>query len=210
MLLSLLVGMVPPWRLRQPTRHGFNSIGLPGTNDNDIPSLHGCHDRWRHGLHDGNGRDDKIRDTASSHHRVFIVNVRPQPVTYRWRVGVAQADATLASKHLRCRRNATGFQAVGESGKDYGLVVAAEGVMTATTNSSGWNWRSMVTSTSANGCFGSHAAGRHANCFLTGAGLPLGSEAVHHLEGSVLAVGIETARLLHTTSFDLFEEFCQG
>ena len=56
------------------TRHGYNAIGLPGSIDNDIPYTDytigfdtACNTAME--------AIDKIRDTATSHQRVFVVNV---------------------------------------------------------------------------------------------------------------------------------------
>ena len=58
------------------TEHGYNAIGLPGSIDNDIPYTDytigfdtACNTAM--------DAIDKIRDTATSHQRVFIVNVTP-------------------------------------------------------------------------------------------------------------------------------------
>ncbi|WP_240409800.1 ATP-dependent 6-phosphofructokinase, partial [Lactobacillus iners] len=56
------------------TEHGYNAIGLPGSIDNDIPYTDytigfdtACNTAME--------AIDKIRDTATSHQRVFVVNV---------------------------------------------------------------------------------------------------------------------------------------
>ena len=56
------------------TRHGYNAIGLPGSIDNDIP-----YTDYTIGFDTACSTAmeaiDKIRDTATSHQRVFVVNV---------------------------------------------------------------------------------------------------------------------------------------
>ena len=115
------------------TRRGFNSIGLPGTIDNDIPYTEATigYDTACMTAMDA---IDKIRDTASSHHRVFIVNVMGRNCgDIAMRVGVAcGADAiVIPEKPYDVKEIADRLKAAQERGKDHGLVVVAEGVMTA-------------------------------------------------------------------------------
>ncbi|MCT6891884.1 MAG: ATP-dependent 6-phosphofructokinase, partial [Lactobacillus sp.] len=78
------------------TRLGINSIGLPGTIDNDIP-----YTEYTIGLDTACNTAmqaiDRIRDTASSHHRVFVVNVMGRNCgDIAMRVGLASgADAIV-------------------------------------------------------------------------------------------------------------------
>ncbi len=115
------------------TRLGINSIGLPGTIDNDIP----CTD-YTIGLDTACNTAleaiDKIRDTASSHHRVFIVNVMGRGCgDIAMRVGLASgADAIVVPERPYdikeiARTLTRGFA----EGKDHGIIVLAEGVMDA-------------------------------------------------------------------------------
>ncbi len=56
------------------TEHGYNAVGLPGTIDNDIPYTDFTIG-FDTALTTAVDALDKIRDTASSHQRVFVVEV---------------------------------------------------------------------------------------------------------------------------------------
>ncbi|WP_278955316.1 6-phosphofructokinase [Lactobacillus apis] len=115
------------------TRLGINSIGLPGTIDNDIP----CTD-YTIGLDTACNTAleaiDKIRDTASSHHRVFIVNVMGRGCgDIAMRVGLASgADAIVVPERpYDVKEIAETLKRGFAAGKDHGIIVLAEGVMDA-------------------------------------------------------------------------------
>lgn len=115
------------------TRLGINSIGLPGTIDNDIP----CTD-YTIGLDTACNTAleaiDKIRDTASSHHRVFIVNVMGRGCgDIATRVGLASgADAIVVPERpYDIKEIAQTLTRGFAEGKDHGIIVLAEGVMDA-------------------------------------------------------------------------------
>ncbi|MCO6534951.1 6-phosphofructokinase [Lactobacillus sp.] len=115
------------------TRLGINSIGLPGTIDNDIP----CTD-YTIGLDTACNTAleaiDKIRDTASSHHRVFIVNVMGRGCgDIAMRVGLASgADAIVVPERpYDIKEIAQTLTRGFAEGKDHGIIILAEGVMDA-------------------------------------------------------------------------------
>ena len=115
------------------TKLGFNSIGVPGTIDNDIPgtdftigfdtAVNVCVESL-----------ERITDTARSHQRHFIVEVmgRGAGDIALWAGVSCAADAIIVpeadydipkiAKHLIENR---------KQGKDYGIIVIAEGVMSA-------------------------------------------------------------------------------
>ena len=115
------------------TRLGINSVGLPGTIDNDIPYTEytiGFDSACRTAM----DAIDKIRDTASSHHRVFIVNVMGRDCgDIAMRVGLASgADAIVVpEKPYDVKKIAETLRRGFADGKDHGIVVVAEGVMSA-------------------------------------------------------------------------------
>lgn len=77
---------------------------------------------------------DKIRDTASSHHRVFIVNVMGRECgDIAMRVGVASgADAiVIPERPYDIKEIAETLKRGFADGKDHGIIVLAEGVMAA-------------------------------------------------------------------------------
>lgn len=196
----------------QLTRHGFNSIGLPGTIDNDIPYTDATigYDTACMTAMDA---IDKIRDTASSHHRVFIVNVMGRNCgDIAMRVGVAcGADAiVIPERPYDVEEIANRLKQAQESGKDHGLVVVAEGVMTAD---------QFMAELKKYGDFDVRA---NVLGHMQRGGTPtvsdrvlaskLGSEAVHLLlEGKGgLAVGIENGKVTSHDILDLFDESHKG
>ncbi|GFZ26968.1 6-phosphofructokinase [Lactobacillus corticis] len=115
------------------TRHGINSIGLPGTIDNDIPYTDYTigYDTACETAMDA---IDKIRDTASSHHRVFVVNVMGRECgDIAMRVGVASgADAiVIPERPYDVKEIAESLKRSFAKGKDHGIIVLAEGAMSA-------------------------------------------------------------------------------
>ena len=115
------------------TRHGVNSVGLPGTIDNDIPYTDytiGFDSACRTAM----DAIDKIRDTASSHHRVFVVNVMGRECgDIAMRVGVASgADAiVIPEREYDIEAIANKISENRKNSKEHGLIVLAEGVMGA-------------------------------------------------------------------------------
>ncbi len=115
------------------TRLGINSIGLPGTIDNDIP-----YTEYTIGLDTACNTAmqaiDRIRDTASSHHRVFVVNVMGRNCgDIAMRVGLASgADAIVVpERSYDIKAIAERLKRSFKDGKDNGIIILAEGVMDA-------------------------------------------------------------------------------
>ncbi|MBP2057973.1 6-phosphofructokinase 1 [Lactobacillus colini] len=117
------------------TEHGYNAIGLPGSIDNDIPYTDytigfdtACNTAM--------DAIDKIRDTATSHQRVFIVNVMGRGCgDIALHVGVATgADAiVIPEEKYDIKAIAETLKQGFANGKKHGLVVLAEGVTDAET-----------------------------------------------------------------------------
>ncbi|MCT7717002.1 MAG: 6-phosphofructokinase, partial [Lactobacillus iners] len=115
------------------TEHGYNAIGLPGSIDNDIPYTDytigfdtACNTAME--------AIDKIRDTATSHQRVFVVNVMGRDCgDIALHVGVATgADAIVVpEEEYDIKEIAETLKQGFANGKKHGLVVVAEGVMNA-------------------------------------------------------------------------------
>jgi 6-phosphofructokinase 1 len=116
------------------TRHGFPCVGVPGTIDNDI-----------NGTQSTIGFDtalntvidciDKIRDTATSHERTFIIEVmgRNAGDIALWSGLAAGAETILIPEekfdiHDICGRLKKGQ----ERGKRHSIIVVAEGVASGT------------------------------------------------------------------------------
>ncbi|GET07032.1 6-phosphofructokinase [Ligilactobacillus agilis] len=115
------------------TKHGFNSIGVPGTIDNDIPGTD-----FTIGFDTAVGVAtealDRIIDTARSHQRIFVVEVmgRGAGDIALWSGISAGADAiVIPEREFDAKEIAAKLTDNKKRGKDYGIVVVAEGVMSA-------------------------------------------------------------------------------
>ncbi len=115
------------------TEHGYNAIGLPGTIDNDVPYTDftiGFDTACQTAV----DAIDKIRDTASSHQRVFVVNVMGRDCgdISLWAGVASGADAIVVPEiDYDIKEIAENLKAGFANGKDHGIVVVAEGVMNA-------------------------------------------------------------------------------
>lgn len=111
------------------TEHGYNTIGLPGTIDNDIPFTDFTIG-FDTALNTAVDAIDKIRDTARSHQRVFAVQVmgRFAPDIALWAGVASAADAVIAPGFdYSVKEIANKLKANRANGKDYGIIVIAEG-----------------------------------------------------------------------------------
>lgn len=115
------------------TKHGFNSIGVPGTIDNDIPGTD-----FTIGFDTAVGVAtealDRIIDTARSHQRIFVVEVmgRGAGDIALWSGISAGADAiVIPEREYDIEAIANKISENRKNGKDHGLIVLAEGVMGA-------------------------------------------------------------------------------
>lgn len=115
------------------TKHGFPTIGVPGTIDNDIPGTDytiGFDTAVTTAL----DALDRIRDTATSHVRTFIVEVmgRHAGDIALWagvasgaeKIIVPEVDFDMATLCADIKKSR-------ENGKKHTIIVLAEGVMTA-------------------------------------------------------------------------------
>ncbi|KRL04329.1 6-phosphofructokinase [Liquorilactobacillus oeni] len=115
------------------TQHGFNSIGVPGTIDNDIPGTDftiGFDTAVNVAL----DALDRVNDTATSHQRTFIVEVmgRGAGDIALWAGNAADADAiVIPEREYDIKKIAEKINSNYANGKEHGLVVLAEGVMSA-------------------------------------------------------------------------------
>ena len=115
------------------TEHGYNAIGLPGSIDNDIPYTDYT-SGFDTACNTAMEAIDKIRDTATSHQRVFVVNVMGRDCgDIALHVGVATgADAIVVpEEEYDIKEIAETLKQGFANGKKHGLVVVAEGVMNA-------------------------------------------------------------------------------
>ncbi|MFD1428862.1 MULTISPECIES: 6-phosphofructokinase [Lacticaseibacillus] len=115
------------------TEHGYNAIGLPGTIDNDIPYTDftiGFDTAATTAL----DAIDKLRDTAKSHERTFVVEVmgRGAGDIALW-AGVAggASDIIIPEHDYDVKKVADHLRSQRQRGQKHGIVVIAEGVMSA-------------------------------------------------------------------------------
>lgn len=113
------------------TKLGFPAIGIPGTIDNDIPGT-----EYTIGFDSAVSvaldAIDKISDTAASHGRTFVVEVmgRHAGDIAIWAGVAAGADAIIIPEEgFNLKSVARRVEAGRNSGKDYAMIVLAEGVM---------------------------------------------------------------------------------
>lgn len=113
------------------TRHGYPTVALPGTIDNDIPGTDFCigFDTAINTVLDS---VDKIRDTATSHVRTFIIEVmgRNAGDIALW-TGVAGGAEQIVIPDIdfNMEEIANTIQKGRERGKKHSIIILAEGVM---------------------------------------------------------------------------------
>ncbi|AXY25860.1 6-phosphofructokinase [Suicoccus acidiformans] len=113
------------------TKLGFPAIGIPGTIDNDIPGTEytiGFDSAVTVAL----DAIDKISDTAASHERTFVIEVmgRHAGDIAIWAGVAAGADAIIIPEEsFDMEQVAYTVRAGRRSGKDYSLIILAEGAM---------------------------------------------------------------------------------
>lgn len=113
------------------TKHGFPTVALPGTIDNDIPGTDFCigFDTAINTVLDS---VDKIRDTATSHVRTFIIEVmgRNAGDIALW-TGVAGGaeQIIIPETEFNMEEIAGTIQKGRERGKKHSIIILAEGVM---------------------------------------------------------------------------------
>lgn len=115
------------------TKHGFNSIGVPGTIDNDIPGTDFTIG-FDTAVNVATEALDRINDTATSHQRTFVVEVmgRGAGDIALWAGIAAGADAiVIPERDYDVKAIAEKIKQNKERGKDHALIVIAEGVMSA-------------------------------------------------------------------------------
>ncbi|MDT3390742.1 6-phosphofructokinase [Loigolactobacillus coryniformis] len=115
------------------TEHGYNAIGLPGTIDNDIPYTDftiGFDTAVNTVLESV----DRIRDTATSHERTFVIEVmgRDAGDIALWSGVAGGAEAVIVpEKDFDMQAIADKIRAGRNRGKKHSLIILAEGVMHA-------------------------------------------------------------------------------
>lgn len=113
------------------TKHGYPAVGIPGTIDNDIPGTD-----YTIGFDTASNTVldavDKLRDTATSHVRTFIIEVmgRDAGDIALWAGVAAGADyIVIPEKKFDIKEIAAKITKSRERGKRHCLIMVAEGVM---------------------------------------------------------------------------------
>ncbi|WP_057893612.1 6-phosphofructokinase [Lacticaseibacillus brantae] len=115
------------------TRHGYNAVGLPGTIDNDIPFTDftiGFDTAVNTVLE----AVDRLRDTAASHERTFVVEVmgRGAGDIALWAGVAGGAEDVIIPEHdFDVKAVAEKLQSSRERGQKHAIILLAEGVMHA-------------------------------------------------------------------------------
>ncbi|GKQ42746.1 ATP-dependent 6-phosphofructokinase [Companilactobacillus sp. RD055328] len=115
------------------TEHGFNAVGLPGTIDNDIPYTDFTIG-FDTAVTTAVEAIDKIRDTASSHARTFVVEVmgRGAGDIALWAGVSGGVEQIVVPEHkFDIEAIAKKIKTAREKGKKHIIIVLAEGVMHA-------------------------------------------------------------------------------
>jgi 6-phosphofructokinase 1 len=112
------------------TEHGFPCVGVPGTIDNDIPGTE-MTIGFDTALNTVIDAIDKIRDTATSHERTFIIEVmgRDAGDIALW-AGLAGGAETILIPEVDYTLDdiITRLKSGNERGKKHSIIVVAEGV----------------------------------------------------------------------------------
>ncbi|QIL46566.1 6-phosphofructokinase [Vagococcus coleopterorum] len=113
------------------TKHGYPTVGIPGTIDNDIPGTD-----YTIGFDTASNTVleavDKLRDTATSHVRTFIIEVmgRDAGDIALWAGVAAGADyIVIPEREFDIKEIAAKISKSRERGKRHCLIMVAEGVM---------------------------------------------------------------------------------
>ena len=113
------------------TEHGFPAVGLPGTIDNDIVGTDYTIG-FDTAVTTAVDAIDKIRDTSSSHHRTFVVEVmgRGAGDIPLW-AGIASGadDIIIPEAPFKFEDVVANIKRGYEKGKNHHIIVLAEGVM---------------------------------------------------------------------------------
>jgi 6-phosphofructokinase 1 len=113
------------------TEQGFNCIGVPGTIDNDIPGTDFTIG-FDTALNTVLDAIDKIRDTASSHERTFIIEVmgRNAGDIALWSGLAGGAESIIVpEENFEMKDVVERLQQGTKRGKRHSIIIVAEGVM---------------------------------------------------------------------------------
>ncbi|MBT4324787.1 MAG: 6-phosphofructokinase [Cryomorphaceae bacterium] len=109
--------------------HGINVIGIPGTIDNDLVGTR-CSLGYDTALNTAVNAIDKIRDTASSHNRLFFIEVMGKGsghIALNAGIGAGAEEVLIPEQSMGLDRLLDSLKKSEKSGKSSSIIVVSEG-----------------------------------------------------------------------------------
>ncbi len=109
--------------------HGVNVIGIPGTIDNDLVGTR-CTLGYDTALNTAVEAIDKIRDTASSHNRLFFIEVMGKGsghIALNAGIGAGAEEVLIPEQNMGLDRLLDSLKKSEKSGKSSSIIVVSEG-----------------------------------------------------------------------------------
>ncbi len=109
--------------------HGINVIGIPGTIDNDLVGTR-CTLGYDTALNTAVNAIDKIRDTASSHNRLFFIEVMGKGsghIALNAGIGAGAEEVLIPEQDMGLDRLLKSLKKSEKSGKSSSIIVVSEG-----------------------------------------------------------------------------------
>tara|TARA_A100001011_G_scaffold99259_1_gene104592 strand:- start:12115 stop:13101 length:987 start_codon:yes stop_codon:yes gene_type:complete len=109
--------------------HGVNVIGIPGTIDNDLVGTR-CTLGYDTALNTAVNAIDKIRDTASSHNRLFFIEVMGKGsghIALNAGIGAGAEEVLIPEQDMGLDRLLKSLKKSEKSGKSSSIIVVSEG-----------------------------------------------------------------------------------
>ena len=109
--------------------HGINVIGIPGTIDNDLVGTR-CSLGYDTALNTAVNAIDKIRDTASSHNRLFFIEVMGKGsghIALNAGIGAGAEEVLIPEQSMGSDRLLDSLKKSEKSGKSSSIIVVSEG-----------------------------------------------------------------------------------
>ena len=109
--------------------HGIKTIGIPGTIDNDLEGTR-CTLGYDTALNTAVNAIDKIRDTASSHNRLFFIEVMGKGsghIALNAGIGAGAEEVLIPEQNMGLDRLLGSLKKSEKSGKSSSIIVVSEG-----------------------------------------------------------------------------------
>jgi 6-phosphofructokinase 1 len=113
----------------QKEEHGIKVIGIPGTIDNDLLGTR-CTLGYDTALNTAVNAIDKIRDTASSHNRLFFIEVMGKGsghIALNAGIGAGAEEVLIPEQNMGLDRLLESLSKSEKSGKSSSIIVVSEG-----------------------------------------------------------------------------------